>query len=181
MEYCDLILGVCQDAKSWLDLWFSFLAVVVSSVSLAVAVRYSSKSFRPIISVAVRTHLAGNEAITYNLEVMNSGAIPARDIQIKALLADVESAIRNPGRPEIKSKWISCFDPECRIPMLQNGEKACCSFGMSKADDSGFWRYGATIPVVVEYKSWFWKSYVDSQTLYIRDSESFTGYMWSST
>lgn len=180
MEYCDLMFGVCQQAEGWLDLWLSFLAVVISSISLVVAVKYASRSFRPIVSVAVRTHAAGNEAITYNLEVINSGSIPARDIQIRALLADVESAIKSPGSEEKKRVWLSCFDQECRIPVLQNGEKVSCSFGMSKADDSGFWKYGATIPVVVEYKSWFWKSYVDSQTLYIRDSDSFTGYMWSS-
>lgn len=179
MQYCDYLFDICLEPKDWANFWLSLLAVAISFFSLVIAIRFASKSFRPIVSVAVRTHSGDNISIIYNLEVLNSGAIPARDIRIKAEDADIGAALANGQYREREREWLACFRPECSIPVLQNGAKVSCSFGLSRAGNAGFWKYGASIAVVVEYFGWFGSRYAEPQVLYIRDSDSFTGYMWS--
>ncbi len=180
MQYCDYIFDICLGSKDWADLWLSFSAVVISFISLVIAIHFASKSFRPIVSVAVRTHSGGNVSIIYNLEVLNSGAIPARDIRILAKDEDIRLALAHSQYQEREREWLACFRPECAIPILQNGARVSCSFGLSRDNDNGFWKYGASIPVVVEYFGWFGRKYSEPQMIYIRDSDSFTGYMWAS-
>ena len=119
-------------------------------------------------------------SIIYNLEVLNSGTIPAKNIHIKVEEKDVNAALASSEYNDRKKEWLSCFDPECVIPVLQNGTRVSCSFGLTRADNAGFWKCGAAIPVVVEYQGWFGVKYTEPQVIYIRDSDSFTGYMWSS-
>jgi hypothetical protein len=178
--YCDLVFGICLDPKDWLTIWVSVVALVISFCSLVFTVRYASKSFRPIVTAMVRTHAGGTEAITYSLEILNSGSIPARDIKLRAVAGDIENALAKNRDEAMRKKWTACFSEECVIPMLHNGNKVSCSFGLTKANDAGFWKYGATIPITIEYRSWFGKQYTERQSLYIRDSDSFTGYVWSS-
>lgn len=180
MQYCDIFFGICLELKEWLNLWISFSAVVISFISLVIAVRFASKSFRPIVSVAVRTHSGGDVSIIYNLEVLNSGSLPARDIHIKAEESAVRAALAHNQYKDREKEWLACFQPECTIPVLQNGTRVSCSFGLTREGDAGFWKYGASIPVVVEYAGWFGSRYSEPQVIYIRDSDSFTGYMWSS-
>lgn len=161
-------------------MWLSFAAVVIAFISLVIAVRFASKSFRPIVSVAVRTHSGSNLSIIYNLEVLNSGTLPARDIRIKADEHEVGAALASSQYKDREKEWLACFQPECVIPVLQNGAKVSCSFGLTRGGDAGFWKYGTSIPVVVEYTGWFGVKYSEPQVIYIRDSDSFTGYMWSS-
>ena len=46
------------------------------------------------------------------------------------------------------------------------------------ANDAGFWKHKAIIPVTVTYKDWFGWKYSESQDIQIVGSDSFTDYYW---
>lgn len=164
-----------------MDTLIAFIALIVSAISLWFSVHFWRKSFRPIVTAAVKTHAAGNEAITYNLVLLNSGTIPAKNVVVKADEASLSSAFGSDATPENKKMWLACFVGETRIPILQNGDRISCSFGMTKGNDTGFWKYKSTISVVIEYTGWFGIEYKQPQELRIVDSESFTSFMWGKT
>jgi hypothetical protein len=60
----------------------AFLAFVVSLFSAGFTYFVWQRSARPIVTVAVKEHQSGNLAIAYNLEVLNSGTIPAKNVRI---------------------------------------------------------------------------------------------------
>lgn len=173
-ESCDLIIAGMK-----IDIWVSLVALIVSILSLLVAIRYASKTFRPIVAAMVKTYSGGNISIIFNLVVLNSGTIPAREIKLRAKQVDLNLALGKDSDEANRSRWLACFADKCTIPVLLNGERVSCSFGLSQNEDAGFWKYNAEIPITIEYKGWFGKTYCEKHTLYIRDSESFTGAMWS--
>jgi hypothetical protein len=75
-----------------------------------------------------------------------------------------------------KQRWLACFDQA--ILLLHNGDRVLCSFGTTKADDGGFWKYEAMIPVTLAYEDWFGWRYSDKQNIQIASPDSFTGYSW---
>jgi len=162
-----------------LDTLIALIALLVSVIALGVSIWFWRKSFRPIVTATVRTHFAGNEAIAYNLVFLNSGTIPAKNIVIKADEASLSLALGSDATPENKKRWLACFSNEAQIPILQNGDRISCSFGTTKSNDAGFWRYKATITVIIEYVGWFGREYRQEQQLRILDSDSFTGFMWA--
>jgi hypothetical protein len=70
-------------------------ALFVSLASLIISVYIFRRSRRPIVTVAVKTHSGGDEAICYDLVVRNSGPIPARNIRIQ--LAEDGAATLDPA------------------------------------------------------------------------------------
>jgi hypothetical protein len=46
------------------------------------------------------------------------------------------------------------------------------------ANDTGFWKYKAIIPIIVRYEDWFGSKYGEKQTIQIFSSDSFTGFSW---
>lgn len=161
-----------------MDTLIAFVALIVSAVSLGASIRFWRKSFRPIVTATVKTHSAGNETITYNLNLLNSGTIPAKDIKLKANMVLIDVALGVDATPDNKRRWLACFGEDIVIPVLHNGDRISCSFGTTKANDSGFWKYKASIPFVIEYSGWFGIRYSQSQEVNIIDSDSFTGFMW---
>jgi hypothetical protein len=159
----------------------SSAALAISFCSLLISFYFWTRSFRPIVTAAVKTHAAGNEAILYDLVVLNSGTIPARNIRIQAAEQSLAAAFGGDATPENKQRWIACFDQV--ILILQNNDRVSCSFGTTKAADTGFWKHNATISVIITYEGWFgskyfpWK-YEEKQDIRITDSDSFTGYSW---
>ena len=91
---------------------------------------------------------------------------------------DIDKALGKDSTAENKTRWLSCFEPENIISILHNNSSIKCSFGESKANDQGFWKYNAKIPITIEYEGWFGKKYTQNQDIQIIDSESFTGYQW---
>ena len=179
MTYCDFFLNVCLEAKDWLNLWIAIFALLVSFFSLIVTIRYASKSFRPIVTAAVKTHSGGNEAIIYNLVIKNSGSIPARQVRIQVEENQLAQAFGADSCDEhYRRIWLACFSSSNEVSLLQNGDSVSCSFGTTKGGNQGFWRYGASIAVTIRYQSWFGRQYCEEQILKIRDSDSFTGYLW---
>ena len=153
-------------------------ALFVSIIALGLSIYFWKKSFRPIVTAMVRTHGAGNVATMFDLEILNSGTLPARNIRLKTEQNHINTALGNDAGTENKRKWLSCFEADNIINILHNNEKIRCSFGLIRANDSGFWKYKAKIPITIEYEGWFGKKYTQNQEIQIIDSDSFTGFMW---
>jgi hypothetical protein len=175
MELC--LFG--HELKVTMDTLIALVALVVSAVSLGASVRFWRKSFRPIVTATVKTHAAGNESITYDLVLLNSGTIPAKNITVKADDASLTLAFGGDATPENRRRWLACFAEEMVIPILHNGDRVSCSFGMTMGNDMGFWKYKASIAIVINYSGWFGLGYKQLQELRIVDSDSFTGFMWA--
>jgi hypothetical protein len=111
----------------------------------------------------------------YDLVVMNSGTIPAKNVRVAAVEGSLEAALGGDASTANKQRWLACFSEV--IPVLQNGERMSCSFGTTQANDTGFWKYHATIAIRVFYEGRWWK-HQDEQVIRIADSDSFTGYSW---
>ena len=161
-----------------MDTIISISALLVSIVSLGLSIYFWRRSFRPIVTAMVKTHSAGNNLIAYDLEILNSGVIPAKNIRLKIEENDIDNALGNNVNTDDKRRWLSCFESDNKISILHNNERIRCSFGTSKLNDTGFWKYKSKIPITIEYQDWFGKSYIERQEIQIIDSNSFTGFMW---
>lgn len=164
--------------KITMDTMIAISALMVSVISLALSLYFWRRSFRPIVTAMVKTHSAENNLIAYDLEILNSGVLPAKNIRIKVDKNNINSALGNNAPDGDKLRWLSCFEPEHNISILHNNERIRCSFGTSEENDKGFWKYKSKIPVTIEYKGWFGKKYTQKQEIQIIDSDSFTGFMW---
>ena len=162
-------------------------ALAISLASLLISFDIWTRSFRPIVTAAVRTHEAGNIAIAYDLVLLNSGTIPARNIRITATEEALGPTFGKGASVEDKQRWLAGFNSV--IPILHNNAQTSCSFGTTQADDAGFWKYDATIPIVIRYESWLggwlsswfgnrFKHFEENQIIQIADSNSFTGGSW---
>jgi hypothetical protein len=154
-------------------------ALVVSVIALGLSISYWRKSFRPIVTAMVKTHSAGNVVTALDLELLNSGSLPAKNIRLIANHDQVNAALGIDSSEENQRRWLSCFYPENIIAILHNGERIRCSFGTSRENDGGFWKYKAELPITIQYEGWFGKKYFQEQVIQITDSDSFTGFMWS--
>tara|TARA_R110001583_G_scaffold119981_1_gene271218 strand:- start:1522 stop:2070 length:549 start_codon:yes stop_codon:yes gene_type:complete len=162
-----------------LDTIIAGCAFIASLTSLGLSVHFWRRSFRPIVSVAVRTYSVGSIAMTFDLEVLNSGSLPAKNIRLKIKNADLKHAFGHDASDENKRRWLSCFAPCNVISILHNNQKTRCSFGTSREGGNGFWKYKSKFPVIVEYEGWYGKKYSQIQEIQITSSESFTGFLWN--
>lgn len=167
------------DAKITLDTLIALVAFGVSVVSLGTSIRFWRRSFRPIVTVAVKTHWATDALIAYDLVFLNSGTIPAKNIRISADEESLAQALGSDATPDNKQRWLACFSSTAQVTTLHNGDHVSCSFGTTKSGDSGFWKYKATVSVVIRYEGWFGRSYTQPQEIGMLDSDSFTGYGWA--
>lgn len=156
----------------------SLIALIVSIIAFLASVSFWRRSFRPIVTASVRTSLSGNIATAYNLVLLNSGTIPAKDIRISAVSLSPDK-FGDDATHENKKRWLACFDAV--IAILQNGDRVSCSFGTTKANGTGFWKHKAEIAIRIKYSGWFGKSYIQDQVISIVDSNSFTDYAWSTS
>ena len=162
------------------DITIAIIALIVSIFSLGLSFYFWRRQFRPIITVAVKTNVGGNILIAFDLQVKNSGSIPAKDIKLSVTQSDLKNALGSDANKENRVRWLAAFNEENSIESLQNGESITCCFGTSKSDGSGFWKYKSKLPVTIEYLGWFGTHYKDTQTIKIMDSDSFTGFNWGS-
>ena len=165
--------------KFTMDTLIAILALFVSITALGISVYFWRRSFRPIVTAMVKTHDAGDMATTFDLEIMNTGSIPAKNIILKAQQTYIENALGQEATLDNLERWLCCFRAENIIIILHNNTSVKCSFGQSKANDQGFWKYNSTIPITIEYEGWFGKKYIQNQNIQIIDSNSFTGFHWS--
>jgi hypothetical protein len=156
----------------------SVIALIVAIISLALSIYFWKRQFRPIITLAVKTSGAGNISIVFDLQVKNSGSIPARDIRLTVDQVALENALGGSADQENRKRWLAAFCEQNLISCLQNGESITCSFGMSQSHDQGFWKYKSELPITIEYMGWFGTKYKESQTVKIMNSNSFTDFHW---
>ncbi|NLA40739.1 MAG: hypothetical protein GX874_04925 [Smithella sp.] len=164
--------------KFTIDTIIAISAFIIALISLGISVHFWRRSFRPIVTAMVKTHAAGNMATIFDLEIMNTGSIPAKNIQLKAQQEGINKALGQDAISDNKRRWLCCFDEENMINILHNNSSVKCSFGHSKEKDQGFWKYKAKIPITIEYEGWFGKRYIQHQDIQVIDSNSFTGYHW---
>lgn len=157
------------------------LALIVSIMSLGISVYFWMRSFRPIVTAMVKTHTAGNERIAYDLVLLNSGTIPAKDIQLLADEGSLSQAMGTDSGEANRKTWLACFSGQKAIAVLHNGEHMSCSFGTTRANGEGFWKYNARVSITIQYRGWFGRQYEQSQEIEIRDSDSFTDFSWEAT
>jgi hypothetical protein len=160
------------------DSTIAIIALIVSILSLGLSFYFWKRQFRPIITVAVKTAAAGDISIAFDLQVKNSGSIPAKNIKLSAKQSDLESALGSSADKENRDRWIAAFNEENSILSLQNGESVTCSFGMSQSHDKGFWKYKSKLPITIEYLGWFGTHYEETQIVKIMNSDSFTDFHW---
>lgn len=158
----------------------AFSALIVSVISLGLSIHFWKRSFRPIITAMVRTHAAGNEAIAYDLEILNSGSIPAKKIRIHVQDdEELKRALSDYVQEDDKKRWLACFNERNVISVLLNGQSVKCSFGKTCEDEKEtFWKYGENFSIRIEYEGWFGEKYTETQQLQIRDSNTFTDFRW---
>ncbi|MEA9423183.1 MULTISPECIES: hypothetical protein [Aeromonas] len=166
------------ELKNNVDTVIALVALAVSVIALTLSIYYWRRQFRPIVTAAVRTKMAGLECIAYNLVLLNSGSIPARNIRLNVDESTLEDALGKDATKENKKRWLACFSNTQQITVLHNGAITSCSFGTTRLNDQGFWKVRGKITITIVYEGWFGKYYQESQTLEIVDSASFTGYSW---
>jgi hypothetical protein len=161
-----------------IDSAVALIALIVSILSFAYSFYFWRRSFRPIVTAAVKTDAGGNVVITYNLVVLNSGTIPAKNVRLSVDPDSLARALGQDANDENRKTELACFDSECAIAIIHNNDRVSCSFGDTGASDTGFWKYGSKLAIIIRYQGWFGKKYEQAQEIQIVDSESFTGYMW---
>jgi len=167
-----------QSGNLTVDTIIAVSALLVSIVALGLSIYFWRTSFRPIVTAMVITHRSGNKAIAFDLKILNSGTLPAKNIRLRVEQKHIDSALGKGGRESDKRMWLSCFEQKNVIKVLHNNENICCSFGLVSANNSGFWKYKAIIPITIEYEGWFGKKYIQNQELQIIDTSSFTDFRW---
>ena len=101
-----------------MDTLIAIAALLVAAASLGLSIYFWRRSFRPIVTVAVKTHTAGNVLTSYDLVVLNSGTIPAKNIRLAADDSSLTAALGGGATEEKKKKWLAAFNQT--IPILQN-------------------------------------------------------------
>lgn len=161
------------------------LAIAISVASLLVTVWLWRESNRPVVSVQVRTHSAGNVAILYNVEVTNSGSRPAKNVRLRIAQDELMAAIvpEARGRHDFDRQLAyieRCFDERAAIPVLLNGASISNAFGQT-GSESPFWRPGAVMQLSLSYQGLQGQRYKTRMPLRIDNTEGFAGTSYSSS
>ena len=161
-----------------MDILIALAALTMSLLALGMSFYFWKRQFRPIVTAAVKTHSGGNNEIAYKLVVLNSGSIPATNIRLIVYdRAGLKAALGAGASEDNQNRWLACFHESTEIPLLQNGDKTSCSFGMTHMNpQQSFWKPQAMFPIRIVYHDWFGAKY-DSDPLnmlQIADSDRFT-------
>jgi hypothetical protein len=155
--------------------------LLIAAVGILVAVYFWTRSHRPILTVAVKTHPGQEEGpIRYDLVILNSGTVPANNLSITVDDIALNAAFGLGATEYLKRDIFAVFGKT--IPSVQNGERLVVGpFGYTNGMAAGFWKYNAIIPIAIRYnfKGLFgWWPHKQEQTIQIVDSETVTGYSW---
>ena len=93
-------------------------SLVLAFCAFIISIYFWKKQFRPVLSAMVKTHAAGNEAILYDLEIINCGSLPAKNISLSIGDVDTRQALGEDASDENKQRWLACFEET--IPILHN-------------------------------------------------------------
>jgi hypothetical protein len=130
----------------------SFLAIIVSSISLYVARINWRQSNRPIVTAFVAEDITGSTGATFTLIVSNTGNRPAVSVRLIATESEIAQLLKPGVAPNISKEIASIFSKKSEIPLLRNGEEISTPFGSCTCDSKDEWlRYGAEITIAVSY------------------------------
>jgi hypothetical protein len=167
-----------EQSRITVDTIVALIALAVSVLSFGYSFYFWRRSFRPIVTAMVKTHGADSGGIYYDLVLLNSGTIPAKNVSIKPDPTSLAAAFGRDATEANQRRWLAAFDPTNTVSIIHNGDRVLCSFGETDGLDGGFWKYKSKISVTIEYEGWFGKKYKQAQEIQIIDSDSFTGFMW---
>lgn len=159
-----------------LAIGISVLSAAVALVSVCFAIYSWQDANRPLVSVQVATAEGGNNAISLNLVVENTGNRPAKNIRIVAKQTDVLAALDKLGSMPTDAHRI--FYSGVSIPLLIHGRQVTNAFG-HLGNEPGAWRSGAVIPVKVIYGGLGWRCYCSSLRLLLADDAGFAQTFWA--
>ncbi|WP_131453056.1 hypothetical protein [Xanthomonas citri] len=162
-----------------MDLFFATGALIVSLISLLITIWLWRESNRPVVTARIKTHNGGNIAILYNLEVVNSGSRPARNVRLSIKQSDLNQALvssdkRGQGFEGHLRLVNRCFEGRAAIPILLNSETCSNAFGHTSKEDP-FWLPGALLPISISYQGIEGQSYKADVCIKIDDTAGFAG------
>lgn len=162
----------------------SLSAIFVSVISLFITVLLWRESNRPVVSARVITHSGGNIMILYNIEIINSGSRPAKNVRLHIEHKELANATtKEPDRNRNFSKELysikRCFDERATVPILLNGSSVSNAFGYT-SDESPFWIPGAHLEITITYQGLQGRRYKSRIPLRIDDTDAFAGTAYAS-
>ena len=177
---------------NWLNVsWGSFLSVAMAIFTGIISLYIWRKTSRPIVTAIIETREGGNSGIYFNLQISNTGHCPAKNISLVPNVSGLKKAFGKEAREKsARDPVLACFKNSFSIAMLSNNERRSFSFGYTKENGQGFWKYGAKIPIEIEYEGLFkWSKclegalpwlnrYTQKQEIVILDSAGLAGYGW---
>ena len=167
-----------------METFFSTAALIASLISLLITVWLWRESNRPVVTARIKTHSAGNIAIFYKIEVVNSGTRPAKNVRLHVQPQEIAKALL----PEAKNsknfakelRYIECcFEDRAVIPVLLNGESRTSPFGHTSSENP-LWVPGAIIEVGISYQGLEGQGYKSRFTIKIDDTKGFAGTSYGS-
>ena len=159
----------------------SVAALTISLVSLLFQQIRWRESNRPIVSAYIcdaRKERDVNKWCSFNLVLVNSGAVPASNIRLHAKQSDINKIFSEEIKEVYKEVVINCFDKKRIIPLLLNGEKIETFFGNAERIGHGKWiglEYDSFLPIKITYCDLNRKRYQTKLKLKVRDSYGFGG------
>ncbi|SEJ77151.1 hypothetical protein [Pseudomonas sp. NFR16] len=164
----------------------AFIGISVAAASLLVAIssltltwRLWRKTNRPILTAWIASAAAGEKAIALNIVLENSGNRPAKDIKLVAIKKHVLAALDHPNGAEIPGDARHCFFSDKQISVLANGKRITNAFG-HLGGESGAWKSGGVIPLVIEYRGLENERYRARMNLILVDDNGFAQSSWGS-
>ncbi len=154
-------------------------ALLLSILSFLFTRRSWIENNRPIITAEIRTHAAGNESITFNILVHNTGTRPAADIKLNVDKNNIIKLLALECSEAIKMEINSIFSSEGEIPLLHDGKSVSNGFGHTSGTKTSSLNYGVKLPITITYRSLNGMKFKTKQNLIVKDSECFAGSGWA--
>lgn len=164
---------------------FSFLAIIISLVSLYFTRLNWIQSNRPIIVAYIDVNgEPGNVNIFYDLVVSNIGNRPAVKIclhsspeQIKNIFEDEINTGGEFTRKQETEQIENCFYPKSEIVLLEHGEKLFTAFGATGI--TRWLKFRSTIDISITYFDLDGRSFKSKLPLKVYPRQGFSGIMWT--
>jgi hypothetical protein len=153
----------------------SLVSVAIAILSFGFAIYSWQQANRPLVSVRIAAFSGGNNAITLNIVVENTGTRPAKDIRLIAKESDVLAALS--ASSEIPTDAQRCFFSNVSIPLLIHGRSTSNAFG-HLGHPPGSWKSGAEIPIKVIYRDLGIRRYSSKLRLLLADDAGFAQTFW---
>ena len=153
----------------------SLISVAIAVLSFAFAIFSWRHANRPLVTARIIAFSGGNNAITLNILIENTGNRPAKDIQLIAERSDVLAALKDSDQIPIDAE--RCFFSNVSIPILIHGKSTSNAFG-HLGNPEGSWKPGAVIHIKVVYRDLGLRRYSSRLRLLLSDDTSFAQTTW---